>query len=406
MEDGINVLFVAIMLVSSFYLGKYLSKLGKFNFLFARKGRYGAIDGLRGYLALAVFVHHFIITWYWHNSGEWVNPPENYFDNFGEVGVMLFFMITGFLFVSKILLDNGKTDWYRLYKSRIFRIYPLYLFALLVVSIIIFIESDFHLNVEFSTLAGQYTKWLLYHGAMINDHAHSQLINAGVDWTLKYEWLFYLSLPFVAYLIGKNRLFLIPILLIAGVLYLSPAHFISFSTKYLLFFAIGAMIAYLNFIGLKRSKFAQAIDNRLWSVATLIVLLVSLVYSDTGSLIHVLFVSMFFLSIALGNTMFGLLRSRGSILLGEISYSIYLLHGYVIYTLFSTISIIDLTQISMLHYLIWLPFIAALVILVAVGTYLMIELPSIKFGREEHAPALRSWLLKRRSFSTSLLQPQ
>jgi len=372
------------MLFSSYYLAQYLAKLGKFNFLFVRKGRYGAIDGLRGYLALAVFVHHFIITWYWKNSGEWVNPPEDYFSNFGEVGVMIFFMITGFLFVSKIIFDNGKTDWYKLYKSRIFRIYPLYLFALLVVSVIILIESNFQLNVEYSTLAKQYAKWLVYHGSMINEHAHSQLINAGVDWTLKYEWLFYLSLPLIAYLVSKSRLFLILLVLAAGLFFLFPLHFISFSTKYLLFFAIGAAIAYFNSIGLKKSNLAKAIDNRHWSSVTLAVLLLSLFYSQTGTLLHVLFVSLFFLSIALGNTLFGLLRSKASLVLGEISYSIYLLHGYVIYTLFSTINIVDLTEISLLQYLFGLPLIALLVILISATTYLTIELPSIRLGKRAY----------------------
>ena len=388
----LKVLFVAMMLVFSYFLSLHLAKSNQFAFLPSRKGRYGTIDGLRGYLALAVFVHHFIITWYWQNSGAWVNPPEDYFYNFGEVGVMLFFMITGFLFISKIIAGNGRMDWYRLYKSRIFRIYPLYLFSLLIITIIIFIETDLQIQVEWSTLVKQYVKWFAYHGTMINDHTQSQLINAGVDWTLKYEWLFYLSLPLIALMVTKSRYALMALFVLSGLLFIFPTYLSSFSTRYFFFFAIGGMVAHFYTACSKRTTLLAFVDSRYGSVVTVAVLIFALFYSGTGSIIHVVSVSLFFLLIVLGSSVFGLFRSKASVLLGEISYSIYLLHGIILYALFSSGDIIDLTEISLLEYLYILPVVALLVILFSASTYLEIEKPGVAMGKRVGFDWVKGWL--------------
>ena len=391
MEDIVKILFAIVMLALCYYLGLHLARSNQFSFLSERKGRYGAIDGLRGYLALAVFIHHFIVTWYWQNSGAWANPPEDYFYNFGEVGVMLFFMITGFLFVSKIIAGNGSIDWHRLYKSRLFRIYPLYLFSLLMITVIIFIETDLQMQVGWVELARQYVKWLAYHGTMINDHAHSQLINAGVDWTLKYEWLFYLLLPLIALVISRSKLVLAAVFLISGLLFVFPVHISYYSTQYLFFFAIGGVVAYFYPSCSNRSGLLAFVKSGYGSAVTLAVLLFMLFYSDTGSLIHVAAVSLFFFFIVLGNSLFGLFRSTASLLLGEISYSIYLLHGIILYAIFSSGNIIDLKELSLLQYMYALPFIAILVILFSASTYLSIEKPAIELGKVKTSDLFRGW---------------
>ncbi len=380
MDDLLNLTITAIMILVSYFTAQILAKLKYFDFLFIRKGRYGAIDGLRGYLALAVFIHHFIITWYWHNTGKWTRPPEDYFQNFGKIGVMIFFMITGFLFISKILSDNGNTNWYRLYKSRIFRIYPLYLFILVVISIIVFYKTDFHLNVELFRLVKEYIKWFIYYGSTINDYNDTKLIIAGVDWTLKYEWLFYLSLPIVAWAINRNKFIALSFIFAISALSYFHLKFYGINTMHFKFFIIGGLVAYLNFTKLNIS---HIIHNKYYSILTLIALLFSLLYAHAYSLIQVVSVSIFFASIALGNTMFGFFESKASILLGEISYSIYLLHGLILYILFSVLNIFDLTKISLLQYEYFMPIIAILLILISTITHIAIELPGIKYGKRK-----------------------
>ncbi|HDZ0419542.1 TPA: acyltransferase family protein, partial [Klebsiella quasipneumoniae] len=90
----------------------------------ASQGRYSGIDGLRGYLALMVAVHHFYIFYQWRIGGEWKEPSLVFFNNLGVFAVAVFFMITGFLFIGKIDKASffNNFDFVGLIKSRLYRI--------------------------------------------------------------------------------------------------------------------------------------------------------------------------------------------------------------------------------------------------------------------------------------------
>jgi len=147
---AILALGVSLLLASSYIKNK------RFVYITKREARFGSIDGIRGFLALMVFFHHFVITWSWKSTGEWVRPENPLFQNFGKVGVAIFFMITGFLFISRILDRSYKIYWLRFFESRLFRIYPLYIFLLLIVTVIVFTETGFQLQVTKGQLLSQY----------------------------------------------------------------------------------------------------------------------------------------------------------------------------------------------------------------------------------------------------------
>lgn len=379
MEHFIKISFFLFMLLVSYFLGTKIAQHRKFDFLQFRNNRYGAIDGLRGYLAISIFVHHFMLTWVWKNTAHWYRPQEIYFQNIGIVGVMIFFMITGYLFTAKILSDKGNTNWIKLYKSRIFRIYPLFIFILFMITLVIFTQEQYQSNINFSLLAEQYSKWILFHGGNIHTHNHTSLIIAGVDWTLKYEWLFYLSLPILAFTLNLNKWFTILLIFIGIYLFSQDYKIFSFNTIHLLFFIIGGITAYLYSTTKDRFAFIQ---SNIISGLAIILLISSLIFKDIYAPLPILFISLFFVVIALGNTMFGLLEKKSSILLGEISYSIYLIHGLIIYILFSYFNVIDLTSISSIEHTYMFPILIILIIACATLTYLYIEQPSIKLGKK------------------------
>ena len=60
--------------------------------------RYTTIDGLRGFLALSVFVFHLIVTHEFIETGRWEVPSSRFYALLGPVGVSLFFMIRVFCF--------------------------------------------------------------------------------------------------------------------------------------------------------------------------------------------------------------------------------------------------------------------------------------------------------------------
>ena len=109
----------------------------------ASEGRYATIDGLRGYLAFFVFLHHGTIWYFYLRTGMWEAPPSNLYNQFGQSSVALFFMITGFLFWTKLLEAPHKPiDWGRLFVSRVLRLMPLYLCAMLLVLLTVAILSN------------------------------------------------------------------------------------------------------------------------------------------------------------------------------------------------------------------------------------------------------------------------
>lgn len=98
----------------------------------AAPSRFVTIDGLRGFLAFFVFLHHGAI---WHGylrTGLWQLPASPLFTHFGQASVALFFMITSFLFWTRLLTSApGRIDWLQLYSSRVLRLVPLYASACL-----------------------------------------------------------------------------------------------------------------------------------------------------------------------------------------------------------------------------------------------------------------------------------
>ena len=76
---------------------------------------------------------------------------------------------------------------------------------------------------------------------------------------------------------------------------------------------------------------------------------------------------------------FGLLQSKASVLLGEISYSIYLLHGLVLFFGFQIFP--SLADVSYEGIIFLMPGFAVVVVLVASLTFLAIEHRGMSLGR-------------------------
>jgi peptidoglycan/LPS O-acetylase OafA/YrhL len=364
----------------SILTAKLISRHHLFSFLTLRQGRYSSIDGLRGFLAISVLFHHFIITWYWKVSEKWVKPPEDYYQNYGKVSVAIFFAITGFLFISKILKDRGKINWIEFYESRIFRIYLLYIFIIFIVTIVVF-SLNFKLEVSLGEIVRGYTQWLTFQqpGGIVNNFLDTKLVIAGVDWTLRYEWLFYIFLPTITIAIVRlGRVGGLFLFTVCVYLFNKPMQIHSIDTSLLIFFAIGGLSAYLN----RRYKIPDSIikSKLVSSLATLAIVL-AIFRPITFDPLHVVMISLFFILVVLGNDLFGVFSLKSSILLGEISYSIYLLHGIVLYLAFSVLKIAILKNLSLQEYLIFMPVICVTVILISALTFISIEKPSIDFGR-------------------------
>ncbi|KND61181.1 IS, phage, Tn Transposon [Candidatus Burkholderia verschuerenii] len=179
--------------------------------------RYGYLDGLRGYLAFAVFLTHTASSAIWYRTGEWVWPDSTFYILCGRVPVSLFFMITGFLFSQKLMMSRSRVNWRRLYLSRLGRLAPLYLFVTTMVFIVVGYVTGWTLHVAPSELLRGAARWLAlgilgHHD--LNGLQQSWMINPAT-WTLRYEWTFYALLPLLAFFLTTPRFVLVTIVLLA-----------------------------------------------------------------------------------------------------------------------------------------------------------------------------------------------
>lgn len=297
---------------------------------------FAAIDGLRGYLALMVFVHHGAVWWGYLHTGQWQPPPSRLMNNLGEGSVALFFMVTALLFGSKLLQARGRPiDWLRLLVSRVLRLTPLYLVAMAGLFALVAVASGGQWRSPWLQLLQDALRWLLFAIAGVpdlNGVAGTLVIVAGVVWSLTYEWAFYAALPWLAMGLGHRvslRWALGSALVLATIVLLAAWNHL-LQLRYLAPFVAGLAVC-----GLVRwPRFVQLARRPAATLVLLVLLATGLwarpwVYSP----VPLLALAGAFALLAAGNDLFGLLRSRAARTLGDMSYGLYLLHGLLLYTL-------------------------------------------------------------------------
>lgn len=349
-------------------------------------GRISTIDGLRGYLAFFVVMHHAAIWILLKQPSDWGELPSRMFVHFGETSVALFFMITAFLFFTKIM--NAKLKpirWGSFYIARILRLLPLYLVAMAAFFAIVGALSHWHFQVSPGRLAAEVFRWLTFAVSGmpdVNGVPDTFHIVAGVTWSLRYEWAFYLVLPLLALATSSRP----PIVIITlSALFAFALFFVPIDATKMLVFVGGLAAAYLS----KSDLFLRLAKHPAGSIIATGCLFTVVLFFDTAySAGAILLLSICFSLIACGNTMFGILTSHTSRAFGDLAYGIYLLHGIVLFVLFRFILRSDAFE-SMTSLHIWLAVYGAVIFIVVITfiTFRYIESPVIKA-----TPRINSWL--------------
>ena len=303
--------------------------------LAGQPGRYRALDGLRGYLALAVFVHHGAVQRVFYQTRLWHFPTSSFFRALAPTAIMFFFMITGFLFWSKAIDKRGRIPAIPLYFGRFWRLAPLYLFAIAILLLIVAVQSGFRIQAAPGTLTAQLASALSLGLAQIQwiNGVDTFPVNAGVTWTLHFEWVFYLALPLLALMAFPTTLggsMLIYAAVGAGYLLLRSQipwldGYCYMSLPFWLRFLGGIMAAHLV-----RMAGWGAVATRRWFGCVVVALMAASLWNFDG-MAGVGIGAVAFLCLVYGNDIFGLLTLPGSRFLGTISYSVYLLHGLVLW---------------------------------------------------------------------------
>jgi peptidoglycan/LPS O-acetylase OafA/YrhL len=342
-------------------------------------GRYGAVDGLRGLLATGVFVHHSFTAYGYFATGSWQWSTNALLNQLGQTTVALFFMITGFLFTLKA--SKPRINWSSLYRSRVARLLPLYGIVVLAVFGLVLLLSGGELKESPGRLATEFFQWLTFvcfGRPDINAFPMTWTIVAGVNWSLAYEAIFYVSCIPLIHLVAKflsNRSLLIfyTVLLLALLAHRSlnstggPS-----PSLYAAHFLCGIVTAYAyNMPAIK-----SAIGTRTFKAIAIVAFCALLFATFSYSSWAVLSTMIIFASFVGGASLFGLLNTRAAIWLGDISYGIYLLHGMLLWiSLSMLITPAALTQFDLAAYWLFAFAIAACVLLLASLSYARLERP-------------------------------
>lgn len=84
-----------------------------------------ALDGLRGLAAMGVFCHHLLFTSRAPDPLPFHLAFLRAASGYGDLGVSLFFVLSGYLISSLLLIDRRRPHYYHnFYWKRVFRVLP------------------------------------------------------------------------------------------------------------------------------------------------------------------------------------------------------------------------------------------------------------------------------------------
>ncbi len=346
--------------------------------------RNSTIDGLRGLLALSVMGSHAMMTSQFLGSGSWGHPTMPLAASLGQVAVMLFFMITAFLFWGRLLDHGPKMDWPAFFVGRVFRLSPLYLLMVAFLAALALARTHGRLLEPIATFVAHLGTWLTYtvrSEPNLNGMPQTWMVVAGVTWSLPYEWLFYFSLPLLGFACTRARS--IPAALIAcvllGAFFLLRLHR-PIDVDRLWPFVAGSVAAYW----VRQPRLRRLAGSLGCGALAVIGLAVTLVeFPDPYAPLPLILITIFFLAATADTPVLRPLRGTEARWLGEVSYGIYLFHAMGIWIVTRVIlpPFVDLRSLSPWQHLAAILVTTCVLIPVVSFFYLAVERPGIVCGR-------------------------
>jgi peptidoglycan/LPS O-acetylase OafA/YrhL len=348
--------------------------------LTSAENRYGSLDGLRGILASGVFIHHSVTAYLYFTTGQWKWGENSILNQLGQSTVALFFMITAFLFTLKA--ESLKINWKALYISRIARLLPLYAVVVALVFVVVFAITDWQLRESLWTVVKEFFIWITFLvfkpvAPDVNGFTMTWTLIAGVNWSLRYEVIFYVFAVPVLHAAAK----LLPIRMRLAIALAAMGSFfllrwnnapIGGSSLHIAHFLAGVVVAYAFRIARIKALMSSVWFRALAAAAGALLLSMTFSYSNLA----ILCTTLVFAGVVGGASIFGLLNTRPAIWLGDISYGIYLCHGLTLWlTLFTLRGVIDLSKLGLPMFIALMIAVSAVVVILASLSYVLFERP-------------------------------
>nr|WP_283571209.1 acyltransferase [Paenibacillus brevis] len=325
------------------------------------------INGLRGLLASLVVLYHGYTGMTTSNYLE-----ESYIrqiNHFGPFAVNIFFIISGYLILQS-LIRSGSIDYF--IKNRILRIYPVFF----VIHIFIFIAGPV-INYEWmgSLSTAEYLLHFVSNLLMLPGVFNLPIAQI-VAWSLSYEFAFYIVIT-VFYFGHKSQSILLKYFSIGAALITSLILLYKHPT--MLFFLVGILLC------LYSEKITALLKYRYHSWfffnGILFMLIAIFVYDPENLSLSLIFSFLFFFTVINEEGAFAkIMRSRVFQYLGELSYSLYLWHTFIMFPIKRIIPIVGLEQLN--QYVLLVLFTGSSLIISLLAShfsYRLLEVKVVKF---------------------------
>ncbi|MCG8907312.1 acyltransferase [Pseudomonas sp. DP-17] len=351
------------------------------------KGQYSGFipeyEGLRGILAIWVVIGH--VTSGLPISFNFASPSL-----WNTVPVQVFIILSGFVIFS--LLDREHQSYVAFLTQRAFRIFPIYLVALAISTLMLPVSREIlqlapaapmtEARISLIDSAEKNLSWsFLSHALLIQGLVPDSILEnsaytlVGQAWSVSVEWQFYLLAPAIYFLLGTRKRIAKLTALSGGLITLTIAGKTmggGYIGNYLPLFAVGIATFY-----------TYKLSSEKWPAALIPALLAAPITPEhSAALIIWALVSYCALckkTSTAQQAASSLLRSKPAVYLGQISYSIYILHMIFVITAIYVASKIHAP--TWIHATTALLLSAALTVLSSHVSYKCIERPMMRIGK-------------------------
>ncbi|PAV10402.1 acyltransferase [Arsenophonus sp. ENCA] len=303
-----------------------------------------SLQALRGVAALLVLLYHY--RFYLRGNDVSGSSIWDALFGWGIIGVDIFFVISGFIMVyTTHHYQQGFISSRRFLINRAVRIIPIYYFGLLVAFLLGGAMSTFHYPEKIQNLISALT--FTVYKTDVTPHYIDDGEMYNIRWTLNYEVYFYFV--FTLCLLIKHRLIallcwgalamwiipfwvgFLPTFSVQGYPVQNPFYGL-LSNPIFLEFLIGAMVGYLHIWMKKRSMSTSLPLVSVVFSAIILIYIIWGVYTNNIRALNInstLIVSAFILTLTLAEPILSKITPDALIYLGNISFSLYLLHNPV-----------------------------------------------------------------------------
>lgn len=309
-----------------------------------------SIQALRAIAAILVVIDHVF------SRVEGLNPGSTLFSEatyhyLGEIGVQVFFCISGFIMVHTSNGNGGLSDALIFLKKRAIRIYPIYIITLLVFVVTVkHFAAAYNINFWVDISDSNVLKRLFLMPTFIHGNGWNNILMQ--SWTLVYEVYFYMVFAFCMMLVSTKRIPLLATLFILSVMSVvvftggredsnTSTYILNvLGSKNLLFFIFGMLVSFAEKNIIRKLRVNN--NSFLFYSLSVILILASIVLTD--------YVSVYGISISILTLMYisTIVEINGDnpinklmVYLGEASYSLYLVHifAYIASPYFNVINL-------------------------------------------------------------------